>query len=414
MASLQTDPSGNYHVKFRFAGRQYRRSLRTKLSRKAEAAASHVEENIRLILEGRMTLPTGADIPTFLLSDGKLSEPLQLSPEIRIGELFEKHQRAIPRDTLESTTISTFKVHMGHIVRLIGGRKFLGTLTKSELQEYVTTRSKEAGRRGFVSAATIRKELGTFGSLWNWARTEGFVTFDFPRKGLAFPKQTDKPSFQTWEQITRQIRDNNLSTDAASPLWDCLYLNKTQVQKLLKFVKEGSHHDCLYPMCAVAAYTGARRSELCRSETADIDLVGSTFTIRERKRSKSHRTTRTVPISDGLGKVLEDWLAKKPASRFTFPEDHRSFRLRKADNEKAGIRPFESSNFLNSVLTRTKWAPIRGWHVFRHSFISNCASQGVDQRFIDEWVGHQTEEQRRRYRHLFPDSQIKAINTVFE
>ena len=34
MASLQSDPSGNYHVKFRLGGRQYRRSLRTKLRRK--------------------------------------------------------------------------------------------------------------------------------------------------------------------------------------------------------------------------------------------------------------------------------------------------------------------------------------------------------------------------------------------
>ena len=27
MASLPIDPSGNYHVKFRFAGKQYQRSL---------------------------------------------------------------------------------------------------------------------------------------------------------------------------------------------------------------------------------------------------------------------------------------------------------------------------------------------------------------------------------------------------
>ena len=46
---------------------------------------------------------------------------------------------------------------------------------------------------------------------------------------------------------------------------------------------------------------------------------------------------------------------------------------------------------------------LKGWHVFRHSFISALASKGVDQRIIDDIVGHQTEQQRRRYRHLYPD-----------
>mgnify|MGYP002637339548 FL=1 len=162
MASLQNDPSGNYHVKFRFGGRQYRRSLRTKLRRKAEAAASHVEENIRLITEGRMTLPAGADIPTFLLSDGRLTEQITVGPDLRVGELLAKYLRSIPRDTLEKTTIGTFGVHMRHIERLIGGRVPLQMVTKSSLQEYVTARSREPGRREFVSAATIRKEVATF------------------------------------------------------------------------------------------------------------------------------------------------------------------------------------------------------------------------------------------------------------
>jgi hypothetical protein len=41
------------------------------------------------------------------------------------------------------------------------------------------------------------------------------------------------------------------------------------------------------------------------------------------------------------------------------------------------------------------------------------ASKGVDQRIIDDLVGHSTEEQRRRYRHLFPDIKQQAIQDVF-
>ena len=41
-----------------------------------------------------------------------------------------------------------------------------------------------------------------------------------------------------------------------------------------------------------------------------------------------------------------------------------------------------------------------GFHTYRHSFASNLAARGVDQRIIDEWMGHQTEAMRKRYRHL--------------
>lgn len=65
------------------------------------------------------------------------------------------------------------------------------------------------------------------------------------------------------------------------------------------------------------------------------------------------------------------------------------------------------------MLAGTEWEGIPGLHALRHSFISASASKGVDQRLIDEWTGHSTEEQRRRYRHLYPSTQAEAIKGVF-
>jgi hypothetical protein len=45
--------------------------------------------------------------------------------------------------------------------------------------------------------------------------------------------------------------------------------------------------------------------------------------------------------------------------------------------------------------------------------VSNCAAAGVDQRLLDSWVGHTTEEMRRRYRHLIPSIEQQAIKQVF-
>ena len=52
-----------------------------------------------------------------------------------------------------------------------------------------------------------------------------------------------------------------------------------------------------------------------------------------------------------------------------------------------------------------------GFHTYRHSFASNLAAAGVDQRIIDEWMGHQTEAMRKRYRHLFPSNRRQAIES---
>ena len=57
---------------------------------------------------------------------------------------------------------------------------------------------------------------------------------------------------------------------------------------------------------------------------------------------------------------------------------------------------------------------LRGWHVLRHSFVSNAAAAGIDQRLIDSWGGHQTEEMRRRYRHLIPSVEQEAISKMFK
>jgi site-specific recombinase XerD len=37
-----------------------------------------------------------------------------------------------------------------------------------------------------------------------------------------------------------------------------------------------------------------------------------------------------------------------------------------------------------------------GFHALRHSFSSNLTRAGVDDRIIDHFMGHQTEEMRRR------------------
>ena len=108
-----------------------------------------------------------------------------------------------------------------------------------------------------------------------------------------------------------------------------------------------------------------------------------------------------VPDTVKLGR----WLDSQAATRFTFSQN--------GDHQDDPITVDQSNHHLRHALSGSRWAKIRGWHIFRHSFISNCAACGIDQRIIDAWSGHQTDKMRRRYTHLFPDTQQDAIRLVF-
>ncbi|WP_417739554.1 tyrosine-type recombinase/integrase [Rosistilla oblonga] len=411
MAWLQTDPSGNYHISFRFAGRKYKRTLKTKNGRQAESRLHRLEENIQLVESGRLELPEGADLPVFLLSDGKLSTTRSPAMRVRLAELFEKYFDGIPSGSLEATTVRGMKLHQRHLEKHIGKNFQIDLLTRETLQGYVQARSKASGIRGRrLQPATIKKELVTLRSVWNWALAEGVVAKPYPMKGVRFPKADEKPHFQTWSEIVAQIDRGNLSDADVLDLWDCLFLSRMQVEELLNHVQKTAKHPFIYPMFVAAAHTGARRSELMRSQL--VDVSDSHLVLREKKRVRGQRSTRRVPMSKRLSEALSDWRACHPGGTQTFcvPSIARS---KKNRSLTLPMTPDEAHHHFQQTLDGSQWSVLRGWHCLRHSFCSCCAAEGLDQRTIDAWVGHTTEAMRRRYRHLFPNEERKAIQKVF-
>lgn len=52
MAWLEQEASGNFHIAFRLGSKKFKRSLRTKDEREAEARRLRLEENYRLVESG--------------------------------------------------------------------------------------------------------------------------------------------------------------------------------------------------------------------------------------------------------------------------------------------------------------------------------------------------------------------------
>ncbi len=146
---------------------------------------------------------------------------------------------------------------------------------------------------------------------------------------------------------------------------------------------------------------------------ADLDLDGGTVRIQEKKRAHDRRTSRRVPLSPILADTLRGWLRAHPGGPSLFCQQAHVFRSRKKRTTATPITRDEAHDHFKRTLAGSKWEVLRGYHVLRHSFASNCALKGVDQRLINSWLGHQTEEMVQRYRHLFPTQESEAIRLVF-
>lgn len=102
-----------------------------------------------------------------------------------------------------------------------------------------------------------------------------------------------------------------------------------------------------------------------------------------------------------------------PGGPFLFCEAANVVRSKTKRTTPTQVTRDEAHDHFQRTLAGSKWQVLKGWHVLRHSFISCCANSGVDQRLIDEWAGHTTEQMRRRYRHMIPSTEKQAIRSVF-
>jgi integrase len=404
-----------YHITFRLNGQRFRRSLRTVDERCAQASMARLEDNLRRGALGTLELPDDVDVAAFLLSDGRRTKkkPKRVVPRT-LGDLLKGFLAQLPDHSIEPSTRQMFEIHIRHLQRVFGNSVTLAELQLADLQRYVNHRASQRGIRGrTLSPATIKLEIVTLNTVWRWGNSNAYIDRPLPKRGLRLPRGIEKPLFQTWEEIERKIATGGLSEAEQKDLWDGLFLDRGRITALLDFVYETARQPFIYPMFVFAAHTGARRSELLRSRIEDVDLDARVVTIREKKRVHGKASVRTVPLSPLTHTVLTDWLAKHPGGQATFCSDLQVRRSRKIRDQYQPLTRDEAHDHFQRTLAGSKWQVLRGWHIFRHSFISNCASLGVDQRMIDAWVGHQTDEMRRRYRHVFPNRQQFELEKVF-
>lgn len=438
MASLQ-QKGDRWYCQFVYQGKRSTFTIGNVSQEEAETKSAQVDYLLLRLKQRLITIPPGSSIVDFVQFDGR---PEQLPPpeKTSLDDLRQKYLDANKR-SLEETTLSGARIHFSHLIRILGEKYPIPELDLPSLQRYVDKRATEEGMKGGeLSAATIRKELQTLRTAWNWATPMKLVSGKFPNKGLRFPKSSEKLPFMTMEEIERRIAGGGLTEAEVAVLWDCLYLKVGEVAEFLQHIKAQVAQPFVYPMVCFAAYTGARRSEILRAKITDVDFDAKIVTIHEKKRVKGKLSTRRVPVAPFLIAVLKAWLAIHPGGPYLFCQQAVVTRSKKRSlktgyqggstrpttataraktvkaRDGAGITPLtanEAHDHLKRVISDSKWKSMRGWHVCRHSFISACASKGIDQRLVEEWAGHMSKEMSRRYAHLYPSVQQEAMAKVF-
>lgn len=287
MASLERR-SDRFRIVFRIGGKKLYASLKTTDQKEAEGCLARLEENLRLLERGRLVPPPDADIPTFLLSDGKIAEKFQLPEQaLTLSEIIRRYVELHSNGAMEASSLQTVEMHLRHASDTLGADFAITRLKQENLQAHINRRAKQRGtHKRKLSPVMLRKEIASLRALWNWGVKSGLLAGPFPNQGLVYPKTEEKPPFQTWDEIERQVIRGGLSVAEEKALWDSLFLTVPQIHELLEHVRSQKLQPFVYPMFCFAAYTGARRSEMLRCRATDVDFEGRRILIREKKRGR--------------------------------------------------------------------------------------------------------------------------------
>jgi hypothetical protein len=86
-----------FRVVFRFRHQKLHVNLKANEQKEADGCLARLEENLRLVERGRLDVSAGADLGLFLLSDGRLEKPIEITRTVRLDDLFATYPVTVHR-----------------------------------------------------------------------------------------------------------------------------------------------------------------------------------------------------------------------------------------------------------------------------------------------------------------------------
>ncbi len=269
-------------------------------------------------------------------------------------------------------------------IDFLGAERDLASITVADVRRWANRLlATPNGRKGTMSASSVRHHLNCLSNLYKGARAERVVPSGYDPVG----DFDEKPSPARGEARWLEIHDAALLLAAA--------------RTYRPAPDKGGWRPVPFAHELIATFllTGGRESEVLGLEVDDVSLDRGVVTFRPNawRRLKTGTSHRSVPLWPQLREALERYVAEHPPSRLLFP----SYRT----GEEAMLTDFRK--LLDSVAVRAGWkaGEIRS-KMFRHTY---CAARlqtldggaPVSSFTVAREMGHGGESMVRRvYGHL--------------
>jgi integrase len=363
-----------------------------------------IERAIHGITTGLIQVPPGIDPGDFIVSGGTLKETSR--PRRRIPSLASLINEYLANQGQKApSSVYTEGIHVRNLKKKLGRRVEdpADRITRRDLEQFIQARLKER------TPSTVHKERDTISQLFKWIVAQGYLDASPAVSLTPVKEEVELPPFRTIAEIEAIQARGGLSDAEALALWNCLYLTPAEIAALLQTVRDRADTDFAFLLHAIPAYTGMRRGEILRLRWSDIEFEQDHIIARSRKQSRrTVETKRRIDLHPELKSELLAWRQKRPGGQYVICTADNLEALDPDLANRAFWQPMRGTTWC--LKTSKNWFKI-GFHTYRHSFASNLAARGVDQRIIDEWMGHQTEAMRKRYRHLFPKERRSAMES---
>ena len=247
--------------------------------------------------------------------------------------------------TIRNQTLREKRRGLEKLSSWLGPAHAVKAITRQVAGRYVTLVIAKSGR----APKTQRDEVGHLSSFFNWLERRGAVDAN------------------PFHRVSGSIRSSTLGKKSKRRPWE-----NEEVLGLLSGVPVS---DPLWPMVAIATYTGMRREEVCSLRA--VDVKGTSWTVNA---GKTESAVRTVPIHPVLMPLVTQLIATTDDG-FLIPglltggdDDKRGHLVGKRFGTMCERLGYDDSGL--------------NYHTLRNSFIQRCEEAGIPASTAKQLSGH--------------------------
>lgn len=241
----------------------------------------------------------------------------------------------------------TAAMDMAAVVRFVEAFPFVDSVTKLAVHDWAQSRKVQ----GNVSPTTVQREMSGIRSFWAYIKQRGEIEADAPDPfaGLRFKNRT--------KDTARARREGFTAAEVAALFAEARHQKDSDLADLI----------------AVAAYTGARREELCSLRIEDVRDGWLKITD-----AKTEAGARDVPIHPRIKPVLTKRIGKRSGG----------FVFQALDSNKYGKRGDAVGKRFTRLKVGLGHGPTKTFHSIRRTVVHLLEGAGVAENLTADIVGH--------------------------